>query len=267
MNVSPRQYSYDFTATANRLQQGVLKLVKIARTDGLQKALEHATNTVAWHVMPSRRAFVRDLEHERALAREFDRTYGVDTAGESPLTALGVPPEKAGRGNGLYRGIWPRIFHQALRETHLPFEQFTFVDYGSGKGKALMLASAYPFRRILGVEFSPELHAVALKNLGTYRSSEQRCFGLESVCADALGWEPPTEPLLCFFFNPFDNPTMERVLSRLAESRRHAPRDIYLLYVNVRDVSEQARVFEECRRVAIVNRGRHFVLMKVLAGA
>ena len=267
MNVSPRQNSYDFTGTANRLQQGVLKLVQIARTDGLQKALEHATNTVAWHIVPSRRAFVRDLERERALAREFDRTYGVDTAGESPLTAVGVPLEKAGRGNSIYRGVWPRIFHEALRETRLPFEQFTFVDYGSGKGKALMLASAYPFRRIVGVEFSPELHEVALKNLGTYWSHEQRCFALESVCADALEWEPPTEPLLCFFFNPFDNATMERVLGRLAESWRHAPRDINLLYVNIRDVREQARVFEQCKTVSLVNRGRHFLIVKVTAGS
>lgn len=250
---------------ASRLHLGVLGLVHIARTNGLQVALVHAAATLAWHVVPSRRAFVRNLERERALAREFDEAFGVDTAGEPPLTEVGVPAEKAQRGNGLYRGIWPGIFQQALSVTGLPFEQFTFVDYGSGKGKALMLASAYPFRRIVGVEFAPGLHEVAAKNLRVYRNPEQRCFALEPVCADALEWEPPAEPLLCFFFNPFDDSTMERVLARLAHSWQRAPRDIYLLYVNVRDVREQARVFEQCRTVTPVKRGRHFLLSKVTA--
>ncbi|WP_375766092.1 hypothetical protein NR798_30900 [Archangium gephyra] len=251
---------------ASRLQRSTLKLVNLARTQGLQTALLHATNAVAWHVVPSRRAFARSLEHERVLAQEFDQTYGVETAGESPLTAVGVPPEKAGRGNGLYRGIWSGVFHDALRETQLPLERFTFVDYGSGKGKALMLASAYPFRRIVGVEFAPGLHEVAVNNLGVFHSPGQRCLALEAVCADALEWEPPVEPLLCFFFNPFDDPTMERVVTRVARSWRQAPRDIYLLYVNIRDVSEQAHVFERHTALTPVKRGRHCMLMKVTAG-
>jgi len=251
---------------ASWLQQGTLKLVNLARTRGLQTAFLHATNAVAWHVVPSRRAFARNLAHERALAREFDQAHGVETAGESPLTEVGVPPEKAGRGNGLYRGIWAGVFHEALRETGLPLEQFTFVDYGSGKGKALMLASEYPFRRIVGVEFAPRLHEVAVNNLGVFRSPQQRCRALEAVCADALEWEPPVEPLLCFFFNPFDDPTMERVITRVARSRRHAPRDIYLLYVNIRDVSEQAHVVEQHPALTRVNRSQHALFMKVTAG-
>lgn len=266
MSVSPIHSGHDLTGMANRLQQSTLKLVNLARTQGLQSALLHATNAVAWHVVPSRREFARNLAQERALAREFDQTHGVDTAGESPLTEVGVPPEKAVRGNSLYRGIWPRIFHAALRESRLPLKRFTFVDYGSGKGKALMLASAYAFRRIVGVEFAPGLHEVAVKNLGGYRSPEQQCFTLEAVCADALDWEPPAEPLLCFFFNPFDDPTLERVISRVARSWRHTPRDIYLLYVNVRDVREQAHVFERHSALTLVDHSRHFLLTKVTAG-
>jgi hypothetical protein len=257
--------SRGLTQTASRLKRGILRLLRIAMKEGLVQALLHAADMLAWHILPSRRAFVRSLEQERALALEFDRTYGVDTAGESPLTEVGVPPEKVGRGNGLYRGIWPGIFQEALRESRLPFEQFTFVDYGSGKGKALMLASAYPFRRIVGVEFAPRLHEVAVRNLVAFRSPEQRCFAFESVCADALEWAPPAEPLLCFFFNPFDNPTMERVVSRVAQSWLHAPRDIYLLYVNIRNVREQARVFEQHTALTLVKRSGHFLLLKVTA--
>jgi hypothetical protein len=251
---------------SSRLQQGVQQLVHIARKDGLRNALVHATNTAAWHLLPSRRAFARTLEHERVLAREFDQQHGVDTAGEPPLTEVGVTPEQAERGNGLYRGIWSSTFHLALRSTGVPFAQRTFVDYGSGKGKALMLASEYPFRRIVGIEFAPALHEVAVKNLQGYQSPGQRCFSLEAVCTDALEWEPPAEPLLCFFFNPFDSATMERVLVRLAQSWRQNPRDISLLYVNVRDVREQERVFEQSRALTLVSRSQHFLHLKVTAG-
>jgi hypothetical protein len=262
----PQRHMGEGPTWATRLRSGALGLVQTARTNGLQAALVHAADRVAWHVLPSRRAFVRNLARERALAQEFDRTFGVDTAGEPPLTEVGVSAEQAKQGNGLYRGIWPGIFQQGMRGANLPFEQFTFVDYGSGKGKALMLAAAYPFRRIVGVEFAPGLHEVAVKNLHVFRSPEQRCFALEAVCADALEWEPPTGPLLCFFFNPFNDSIMERVIARLAQSWQRVPRDIYLLYVNVRDAREQAHVFEQSRMLTLVNRGPNFVLSKVTAG-
>lgn len=40
-----------------------------------------------------------------------------------------------------------------------------FLDYGSGKGRALIMAAQYPFRRILGVEFSPQLSLIASQNI------------------------------------------------------------------------------------------------------
>ena len=47
------------------------------------------------------------------------------------------------------------------RALHLDFQDFNFVDIGSGKGRALLLASDYPFREIIGIELSPELDRVA----------------------------------------------------------------------------------------------------------
>ena len=39
------------------------------------------------------------------------------------------------------------------------------VDFGSGKGGALITMARYPFARIMGVEISPELVAIARRNL------------------------------------------------------------------------------------------------------
>ncbi|MET0405290.1 MAG: class I SAM-dependent methyltransferase [Cystobacter sp.] len=237
--------------------------METARADGLRSATERMAEVLAWRLSPARRSFVRRLESERLLARQFDQRFGVDTWGEPSLTEVGVPADKAREGNGIYRGIWEGIFHEALRGLELPVGGLTFVDYGAGKGKALLLASAYPFRRIVGVEYAPGLHEVAQRNLSVFHSPTQQCFSLGVVGADALEWEPPAEPLLCFFFNPFSDEVMERVLARLAESWYRIPRDIYLLYVNIRNTEEQAQVFEQCSEVTLLRRDQHALLAKV----
>ena len=56
------------------------------------------------------------------------------------------------------------------------FRDFIFIDLGSGKGRALLMASDYPFRRIVGVELLPQLHRAAQDNLTKYRSETQQCF-------------------------------------------------------------------------------------------
>ena len=246
-----------------RVQDEWTGLVRTARAEGWRAALERLGEVLAWRLSPARRAFVRRLEHERRLAREFDTRFGVDTSGEPALTEVGVPAHLARRGHGLYRGIWADLFHAVLGGLSLPVGRLTFVDYGSGKGKALLLAAAYPFRRIVGVEYAPGLHAVSQRNLALFRAPQQRCFALGAERADALEWEPPCEPLLCFFFNPFTDEVMERVLERLSDSWRRVPRDIYLLYVNIRDTHEQARVFEQCSEVTLLRRDRHALLAKV----
>ena len=44
-----------------------------------------------------------------------------------------------------------------------------FVDLGSGKGKALMIAADYGFTTLRGVEFSSELCRIARQNCKKYR--------------------------------------------------------------------------------------------------
>jgi hypothetical protein len=261
--VSIQRISEWLSHAARQFHQELAGVVELARTDGPRSAAERMAETLAWRLSPARRSFARRLAHERVLAREFDEQFGVDTWGESSLTEVGVPADKAREGNGVYRGIWADVFHEALRDCGLPMGDLTFVDYGAGKGKALLLASAYPFRRIVGVEYAPGLYEVARRNLAVFRSPTQRCFSLGVVGADALEWEPPAEPLLCFFFNPFSDEVMERVIARITESWYRIPRDIYLLYVNIRNTDEQARVFERCSELSLLRRGRHALLAKV----
>jgi SAM-dependent methyltransferase len=116
----------------------------------------------------------------------------------------------------------------------LPFEldQFTFVDLGSGKGRTLLLASQYPFRKIVGVELIEELHRVAEKNIREYQDAEQRCRQIESVLGDARAYEFPLEPTVLYLFNPFPERALVEVLDRLGKSLAEFPRAIWIVYHN-----------------------------------
>ena len=55
----------------------------------------------------------------------------------------------------------------------LKLTDFIFLDFGSGKGRALFVAAEHPFRQIIGVEYSREFHETAMRNVHTYRNPAQ----------------------------------------------------------------------------------------------
>jgi len=94
------------------------------------------------------------------------------------------------------------------------------------------MASDYPFRRILGVELLPALHQIAQENLSKYHSETQKCFALESVCADAVQFAFPAEPMVLYLFHPLPEAGLARVIANLAQSLQMNPRAVYVLYHN-----------------------------------
>src|SRR5438105_11506431 len=124
------------------------------------KAMNKITATV-------RRVFGPEPEwrkHKRAVDRNFDSTYGIDTGGITQLNKLGVPRETWAEG-GPHIAVDPDEFAAALDAIDLDLSRLTFIDLGCGKGRALMLAAEHPFRRIIGVEFAEPLVATARANI------------------------------------------------------------------------------------------------------
>jgi hypothetical protein len=94
------------------------------------------------------------------------------------------------------------------------------------------MASDYPFHRILGVELLPALHSAAQDNLRKYHGESQKCFALESLCANATEFSFPDEPTVLYLFNPFPEAGLRRVIANLEQSLREHPRTVYVLYHN-----------------------------------
>jgi SAM-dependent methyltransferase len=127
-----------------------------------------------------------------------------------------------------YEPIDIACFHKALATLPVPLEDLAFLDLGSGKGRALLLAAGYPFHRVIGVEYSPLLHEIATQNLTTY-NGPLLCRP-ELVCSDVRRYAFPVEPLLVFLFNPFQSEILAEVLVTLEQSIRSHPRPVWVLY-------------------------------------
>jgi hypothetical protein len=109
-------------------------------------------------------------------------------------------------------------------------EEFIFVDIGSGKGRMLLMASSLPFKQLIGLELSPELHEIGRKNIRKFRSAAQKCRNIVTHCADATSFPLPPDNTVLFLYNPFRAPIMERFLTHLKHSFRENPREVYVFY-------------------------------------
>lgn len=125
------------------------------------------------------------------------------------------------------------------------FADFTFIDLGSGKGRVLLMAAGYPFRRIVGVELLPELLQIAHENLSRLLDPVR----IELVLDDARNFQFPNEPLVVFLFNPFPVYVLRSVMSNLERSMAAAPRPVYLVLHNPEHEAEIARIFTSMKRV------------------
>lgn len=180
--------------------------------------------------------FIRDSTPERLRQRFGDVDYDWDYRVNTTSGAVGWRDRLLGMFHSAYQPTELVAFHEMIgaldRQVNLQFRDFTFLDLGSGKGRTLLMASDYPFRRIVGVELLQSLHEIAQENLTKYKSESQKCFALESICANATDFPFPDGPLVVFLFNPFPESGMRRMAANLGQSLRAQPRQVYVLYHN-----------------------------------
>lgn len=200
-------------------------------------------------VRRGRMAVRGEAARERPLAQvparhPFDVRYGVDTDGliwgeqmawgDATRTAAGRQGAFWATG---YYGVAPSVFWAMLDRLGLDWGRYSFVDVGCGKGRALLLSLRYPFRRVLGVELSPELAVVAQRNLGQLRAEWRRDVPAEAIAGDATSFALPKGPLLLYLYHPFAAPVMRAFLEHIRRANEGRAREgradeIYLLYMN-----------------------------------
>jgi SAM-dependent methyltransferase len=160
----------------------------------------------------------------------FDVSYGTKTNGY-------LPPWLMGSGDAAevhvtaYSGCQPSCLRQALTRIPQP-EDKTFVDFGCGKGRAIIVATEFPFRRILGIELAPKLAADAHRNVQIIRKRFPKRTKIDIVQGDAMAVPLPDGNLVIFVFHPFGAEVFARMLARISDAVRGSDREIFLVYEN-----------------------------------
>ena len=174
-----------------------------------------------------------------AIDSIFDVRRGADTSAVIQKRDLNIGPRSLHAGH--YEPTPSNAFKRVL--LHLPIDpaDFVFLDYGSGMGRTLLLASEYSFAEVIGVELSERLHRIAQRNLATCSSRSQRCFNRRSVWADAAEYNPPDVNLVVYAFNPFDHTVLARVLKKIEAVA--ARRAVYFIYLE----AKHARLLDASR--------------------
>jgi SAM-dependent methyltransferase len=186
----------------------------------------------AWRSLLVSWQFLRESMPDRRRQRYGDVDYDWDHRVDTTSATVGWRERLLGLLHSPYQPTDPALFHETMSKQEIDFSRFIFIDIGSGKGRVLLMAADYPFRRVIGVELLPELHRVAQENIRRYQSDSQRCFAIESICADAQDFAFPLEPTMIYLFNPLPEAGLTKLLQSIERSLRQNPRPVFLLYHN-----------------------------------
>jgi hypothetical protein len=171
----------------------------------------------------------RSLGYARHLVSEryYETRFGIHTAGSVRTVAVVQRP-------GLCKPYAPipyRSFFAVMRRVEIRPEEDVFLDYGAGRGRAMVLAARLPFRRVIGVEIEPDLVERARENIRRV-SSRLRCRDVQVVTADAAEFGCPDDATVLHFFDPFAGVILEQVIGNVQASLRRSPRRLTILFAD-----------------------------------
>ncbi len=188
---------------------------------------EHLYRYVASGDSQSPRRAVPDQTEYRYRRLWFDFRYGTETTADRvDQTRKGWETDP---DNHTYLATRPKCVRRAF--SALPVKDlrdYTFIDFGLGKGRALLMAADLQFKSLIGIELRKELHDKALQNFNNRR--KVRSSRIESLNINALDYEYPDGNLVLYFSNPFGEQVLRSVLDNLGQSLASNPRDVIVVF-------------------------------------
>jgi hypothetical protein len=197
------------------------------------------------------------IDHQAKLLEiydDFDGKYGTET---SPVIYQYELPEKISVERYEHAQKYtpsPIGGVNAALETLIEFDiryaDFVFIEVGCGMGRNLLLASHFPFKRLVGIELSSYLYQIASSNLGKYTAPGIQCTHSELTCINALDFSFPEENMILFLYEPFSSETAERFFKKLELFVRGRDNKIILIFFSrVYPVIQSSKIFTFIRRL------------------
>jgi SAM-dependent methyltransferase len=101
------------------------------------------------------------------------------------------------------------------------------LDFGCGKGAALLTMAKFPYKSLAGVDISPEMVEIARENL-----SRMHVRNAEINCSDATAFVDLDRFTHVYFYNPFPWTVMRQVMRNIHASLERRPRNMTIIYKN-----------------------------------
>jgi hypothetical protein len=227
---------------------GIARAVEIGRENVLPE-IERTGAKLKERTRPERlKSDYRDylhLLHGRVLDPPIEQLFFKPTKQPVALADLTIRGDNREFGHD-YRPTPCALFEWTVASIDYDLSRLTFVDYGAGKGRVLLLASQHPFHAIGGIEFAEELHDDATMNIAQFPRSRMKCRNVECVLDDASQVGAPEGEAVHFFFNPFSREVFAEMLQNIVVSYRRRPRRLYLILIDpvATDLIENSGVFQ-----------------------
>jgi SAM-dependent methyltransferase len=204
-----------------------LQLRRLVRTRGVGGTILYLARNVA--ELPTR---VRRV----LLEASYDRKMGVQTSRLIAATDLGIEASKVGDvavgaiSESAYVPSPAWALPVILKQLDIRYDEYNFIDLGSGMGRVVLMAAEFPFTRVVGVEFSPQLHEIAKDNLA-HSSGHRKAGSVELLLRDAREYTPLPGNCIIYMFNPFRENVMRTVLDNLKRYFESQPAaQLYIVY-------------------------------------
>lgn len=161
----------------------------------------------------------------------FDRRWGTDTSRGMSVHDLGISGPRIAHCRR-YDPSSEAMLHAPIAALGIDPARFDFIDYGAGKGRALMLASLMGFRSVTGIELSTKLCDIARANLDRFAAQNPALPRGLVIGADATQVLPEGRHILAYLYNPFDATILSTVRERLEDAVHSGAETLRIVYAN-----------------------------------
>ncbi len=159
-----------------------------------------------------------------------EKKYQIDSIEINRLKTISVKGDNKIHAS-IYQGANYFLLEKAFDYLQENKVNGSLVDFGCGKGRVLAVAACYGFTKIKGIDFAPSLCAVAKENIEKLQNHfPQTEFSI--ICDDAIHYSIQKDDAVFFFFNPFDEIILLKVVKNILQSLKENPREIHVVYIN-----------------------------------
>ena len=160
----------------------------------------------------------------------YDSEYDINESVDPRDT---IPNHPSVRHATIYFPTRVRPFMKMLKTLNLNKSNTVFVDFGCGKGRALLLAAEFGIKKVKGIEFCDKLSSIALNNIQRYSDKyNTSSVEFEVINNDMSLYNLDELDNLFYFYNPCDEYILDKVIHNIIDSFSEAPRRGTIVYQN-----------------------------------